>query len=38
MIIEMDGLPTREITNLVGWLDNDPAVLSEVAFCVTDIG
>jgi hypothetical protein len=27
---------SREITNVMGWIDNEPAQLGEVAFCITD--
>ena len=36
MIIEINGRLTSRIQNKIGWMDNDPEEISEVAFCVTD--
>ena len=36
MTVEIGGQTVAIITNVMGWIDKDPAELSEVAFCVTD--
>jgi hypothetical protein len=38
MSVEIDGQTVAKITNVMGWMDDDPVELSKVAFCVTDFG
>jgi hypothetical protein len=36
MSVEIDEQIMPKITNVMGWIDDDPAEINEVAFCVTD--
>ena len=38
MSVEIDGQTVARITNVMGWMEDDPVELSKVAFCVTDFG